>query len=216
MTFENRKDAGKRLAVALARYKEQRPVVLALPRGGVPVAREVAASLAAPLDLVLVRKIGVPEQPEFAMGAIADGTPPFVLRNEGVIRALRISDAEFDLVRKRELAEIERRQQAYLGGRPRLEVAGRVAILVDDGIATGMTMCVASRAIAAHGPRQLVVAVPVAAADVVAGLRREVDDVVCLEEQEHLFAIGCHYADFAQVSDDDVGEMLGLRTSVAA
>jgi predicted phosphoribosyltransferase len=114
------------------------------------------------------------------------------------------------------LAEIERRQQAYLGGRPRLEVAGRVAILVDDGIATGMTMCVASRAIAAHGPRQLVVAVPVAAADVVAGLRREVDDVVCLEEQEHLLAIGYHYADFAQVSDDDMREMLGQHTPVAA
>src|SRR5512139_3754857 len=151
MPFRDRQEAGKRLAAALASFKEQRPVVLALPRGGVPVASEVAEELAAPLDLVLVRKIGVPLQPELAMGAVAEGTPPVTLRNEPLVRALRISDKDFNLVRDREVIEINRRRQAYLGDRPRVEVAGRVAILVDDGIATGMTMRAAVRATAMRG-----------------------------------------------------------------
>jgi predicted phosphoribosyltransferase len=216
MTFANREEAGKRLAAALASYKDQRPVILALPRGGVPVAGEVAASLSAPLDLVLVRKIGVPLRPELAMGAVVEGTPSVALRNESVIRALGIRNAAFDLVRDRELVEIERRRQAYLGDRPRVDVAGRVVILVDDGIATGMTMRAAARAVAARGPRRLVIAAPVAGAETVAELRREVDEVVCVEEPADLFAIGYHYADFSQVGDEGVRKILDRHAAVAA
>jgi predicted phosphoribosyltransferase len=177
-------------------FKDQCPVVLALPRGGVPVASEVAKGLAAPLDLVLVRKIGVPEQPEFAMGAVVEGTPPVILRNEPVIHAIRITDDEFDRIRDRELIEIERRGQAYLGERPRVQVAGRVAIVVDDGIATAMTIRGAARATARRAPDRIVIAPPVASADTAASLRGEVDEVICVEEPDDLFAIGYHYADF--------------------
>src|SRR5512139_436349 len=124
MPFRNRSEAGRRLAAALARYKNQQPVVLALPRGGVPVAAEVAAALEAPLDLILVRKIGVPFQPELAMGAVVDGGAPMIVRNEDVIRLAGIDESEFKAVRDSELAEIERRRQRYLGGRERVDVAG--------------------------------------------------------------------------------------------
>jgi predicted phosphoribosyltransferase len=215
MAFRNRQEAGELLAAALEAFRKERPVVLALPRGGVPVAAEVAGILAAPLDLVLVRKIGVPGQPEFAMGAIAEGNPPVTLRNERVIRALRIEDSDFDRVRDRELIEIERRRQAYLGDRPRIDVAGRVAILVDDGIATGMTIRAAARATANRGPSRVVIAAPVAGADIAAELRREIGDVICLEEHDNLYAIGFHYADFSQVSDDDVRRLLSRYVAVA-
>jgi predicted phosphoribosyltransferase len=208
MNFRNRQEAGRRLAAALASLKGQRPVVLALPRGGVPVASEVAEGLAAPLDLVLVRKIGVPGQPELAMGAVVEGAPPVTLRNEPVIRALRIAAKDFDRIRDREVVEIERRRQAYLGDRPRVEVAGRLAILVDDGIATGMTVRAAARATAMRSPSRIVIATPVASVEIAANLRREIGEVICIEEHEHLFAIGCHYAEFSQVSDEDVRRIL--------
>lgn len=214
MAFRNRQEAGERLAAALASIKAQRPVILALPRGGVPVAAEVARRLGAPLDLVLVRKIGIPGQPEYAMGAVAEGDPPVTLRNERVLRALRIEDSEFDRVRDRELIEIDRRREAYLGDRPRIDIAGKVAILVDDGIATGMTVRAAAQATAKRGPSRVVIAAPVAAADIVAELRQEIGEVVCLEEHEHLVAIGCHYADFSQVSDDDVRRILSRQAMV--
>ncbi|MEX0840832.1 MAG: phosphoribosyltransferase family protein, partial [Xanthobacteraceae bacterium] len=139
MPFENRSDAGKKLVAALVKYKDQQPVILALPRGGVAVAAEVAQALDAPLDLILVRKIGVPYQPELAMGAVVDGPSPLVVRNEDVIRVSGVEEAEFKAVCDGELAEIERRRQSYLGGRDRVDVAGRTAIIVDDGIATGAT-----------------------------------------------------------------------------
>ena len=214
MAFRNRGEAGERLAAALAFFKRERPVILALPRGGVPVAAEVAHGLAAPLDLVLVRKIGVPEQPEFAMGAIAEGDPPVTLRNDHVVHALRIADRDFERVRDRELIELERRRQVYLGDRPRIDVAGRVAILVDDGIATGMTKRAAAQAIAQRGPSRIVIAAPVAGADISAELRHEIGDVICLEEHEHFYAIGSHYADFSPVSDDDVRRILKRQTTV--
>ena len=216
MAFRDRKDAGRRLAGALAHLKDQRPVVLALPRGGVLVAGEVAARLGAPLDLVLVRKIGVPRQPELAMGAVVEGTPPVVLRNKPVIERLRISEREFEEVCARERVDIERRRWAYLGGRPRIEVAGRVVVLVDDGIATGMTMRAAARATAVLAPSRIVAAAPVAGADVAAELRRAVDEVVCVEEHENLFAIGRHYADFSEVSDEAVREVLYRYAGLAA
>lgn len=214
MPFRDRQEAGRLLAAALASFRKQRPVVLALPRGGVPVASEVAQDFAAPLDLVLVRKIGAPLQPELAMGAVAEGTPPVALRNEPVIRALHIGDRDFNSVRDREVIEIERRRQAYLGDRPRVEVAGRVAILVDDGIATGMTMRAAARATAMRGPSRIVIAAPVAGTDIAEDLRREVAEVICIEEHEHLFAIGRHYADFSQISDDDVRRILARHAMI--
>jgi predicted phosphoribosyltransferase len=215
MGFRDRKDAGERLAQALAPYRARQPVVLALPRGGVLVAAEVARILHAPLDVVLVRKIGVPGQPELAMGAVVEGTPPLALRNEDVIGTLDISHRDFNRVRDREIAELERRRRAYLADRPRVDVAGRTAILVDDGIATGMTIRAAARATAARGAGQVVIAAPVAAASVAAELRGEVDAVVCVEEPEDLFAIGDHFADFRQVADDEVCRVLAQAPASA-
>jgi putative phosphoribosyl transferase len=162
MSFRDRGQAGQELAAALAGYKNQRVVVLALPRGGVPVAAEIAAALCAPLDLVLVRKVGLPQQPELAMGAVVDGAKPLVVRNEDVIAAAGIGQEEFDSVCAEELAEIERRRRRYLGGRARIDVTGRIAIVVDDGIATGATTRAALRATRRRQPSKLVLAIPVA------------------------------------------------------
>ncbi len=216
MSFKNRSDAGRRLAAALAGYKDRRPVILALPRGGVPVAAEIAAKLEAPLDLVLVRKIGVPFRPELAMGAVVDGGSPLVVRNEEVIGFVGIDESSFNAARDRELAEIERRRQCYLGDRPRAHIAGRVAIVVDDGIATGATTRAALRSVAARKPGKLVLAVPVAPATAVVALRREVDDLVCLEAHEHFYAISSHYDDFRQVSDDEVRLLLSHHQAAGA
>jgi predicted phosphoribosyltransferase len=206
--FDNRTEAGRMLAKALSRYKEQRPVILALPRGGVPVAAEVAAALDAPLDLVLVRKIGVPFEPELAMGAVVDGDTPLVVRNEDVIRDAAVDEADFNSVRDQELAEIHRRRQRYLGHRARAEIAGRTAIVVDDGIATGATTRAALRATRMRDPKALVLAVPVAPSDTLAALRADADDIVCLEDHMLFGAIGYYYRDFRQVSDQEVIDTL--------
>ena len=208
MAFLNRTDAGRRLAAALQAYRRQHPVVLALPRGGVPVAAEVSAALAAPLDLVIARKIGVPYQPELAMGAVAEGAEPAIVRNEDVILLAGVSEAEFDAVCARERQEIERRRRRYLGDRAPVEVAGRTAIVIDDGIATGATMRAALLAVRTHRPSKLVLAVPVAPASTLEFLRRDVDDVVCLESHEMMGAIGFFYRDFSQVSDEEVVDQL--------
>lgn len=208
MSFRNRSHAGRLLASALANYKDTDPVILALPRGGVPVAAEVAAALSAPLDLILVRKIGVPSQPELAMGAVVDGAEPIIVRNDGVIRLAGIDEPEFDAVCARELQEIERRRARYLGSRERAVIKGRTAIVIDDGVATGATTRAALRATRARDPRRLVLAVPVAPSDSLAELRAEVDDLVCLEEYADFGAIGYYYADFHQVSDDEVIDLL--------
>jgi len=208
MSFRNRTDAGRQLAKALAGYKDQQPVILALPRGGVPVAAQVAAALNAPLDLILVRKIGVPFQPELAMGAVVDGGAPIVVRNEDVIRHTGIDESEFKAVCDDELAEIERRRQRYLGNRKQVDVSGRTAIVIDDGIATGATTRAALRATRMRKPKRLVLAVPVAPTDSLSELRHDADDVVCLEDHEFFGAIGLYYADFSQVSDEEVIEIL--------
>ncbi len=204
MLFQNRTDAGRQLARALRKYKSRHPVVLALPRGGVPVAAEVAAALEAPLDLVLVRKIGVPMQPELAMGAVTDGAQPAVVRNDEVIELCGISEQQFDAVCKEELEEIERRRSRYLGDRERSEIAGQVVIIIDDGIATGATTLAAIKAVRSRKPKELVLAVPVAPLDTVKKLHTEVDALVCLDTPQDFGAIGYFYRDFRQVDDEEV------------
>ena len=208
MSFRNRSEAGRQLAVRLKGYKEQQPVILALPRGGVPVGAEVAAALDAPLDLVLVRKIGVPSQPELAMGAVVDGHTPIVIRNEDVIRLAGVDEADFQAVCDEELTEIERRRQRYIGDRERVEVKGRLAIVIDDGIATGATTRAALRATRMREPKKLVLAVPVAPTDTLAAMRHEADEVICLEDYEVFGAIGYFYDDFRQMTDEEVTDIL--------
>ncbi|MEJ2378121.1 MAG: phosphoribosyltransferase family protein, partial [Pseudolabrys sp.] len=192
----------------LASYKDQQPVVLALPRGGVPVAAQVAKVLHAPLDLILVRKIGVPMQPELAMGAVVDGATPLIVRNEDVITLASVSETEFKKVCDQELAEIERRRGRYLGGRARAEVEGKTAIVIDDGVATGATTRAALRATRLRKPKKLVLAVPVAPTETLPAMREEADDVVCLEDHELFGAIGYYYSDFRQISDQEVIDTL--------
>ena len=208
MDFRDRSDAGRRLAKALSGYKDRHAVILALPRGGVPVAAEVAATLGAPLDLILVRKIGVPAQPELAMGAVVDGLAPIVVRNEEVIRLSGTTAQEFDTACEEERAEIERRRKLYIGERPRAKIAGQVAIVVDDGIATGATTRAALQAVRKQKPKELVLAVPVAPRDTIEELRQEVDALICLEMPDPFIAIGCFYRDFGQVSDEEVVAVL--------
>ena len=208
MIYRDRRDAGRRLAQELAHYRKDEPVVLALPRGGVVVAAEIAAALNAPLDLVLVRKIGVPFQPELAMGAVVDGRQPHIIRNEDIIAATGISEEEFEEVCESELFEIDRRRKLYLPGHPRANVQDRVAIVVDDGIATGATTRAALEAIRERKPRKLVLAVPVAPTSTLKELSGLPDEIVCLQSHEPFYAIGLYYEDFRQVSDDEVIEIL--------
>lgn len=208
MPFHDRSDAGRKLAAALSRRNLDNPLILALPRGGVPVAAEIATVLRAPMDLVLVRKIGVPFQPELAMGAVVDGQHPIIVRNEDVIRLAGIDSIQFDTACERELIEIERRRRTYLGHRDPVAIAGHTAIIVDDGIATGATIRAALRGTRARNPRRLVLAVPVAPTDTLAELRSEADDIVCLEDHAVFGAIGFFYADFRQVSDREVIDIL--------
>jgi predicted phosphoribosyltransferase len=208
MSFRDRSDAGQQLAAALLKYQGQPVTVLALPRGGVPVAAKVAEALHAPLDLILVRKVGVPLQPELAMGAVVDGAKPVVVRNEDVISLTGISDKAFRAACHRELAEIERRRKAYLAGREVAPVAGRVAIVVDDGIATGATTRAALQATRMRNPRRLVLAVPVAPTSTLQELGQDVDEIICLEDYADFGAIGFYYADFRQTSDSEVVALL--------
>jgi predicted phosphoribosyltransferase len=208
MPFMNRTEAGIALAAALSRFRDQDPVVLALPRGGVPVAFEIARALDAPLDLVVARKIGVPFQPVLAMGAVVNGDTPIVVRNDDVIAVTGVAEAEFEAVCRRETAEIRRRRDRYLGGRAPADVAGKTAIVVDDGIATGATVRAALRATRTRRPKLLVLATPVAPNDTLKEMRSEVDEIVCLESHEFFGSIGAYYDDFSQVSDDEVVALL--------
>ena len=202
--FDDRQDAGDRLAARLEAYRQQNAIVLALQRGGVEVALPIALHLGAPLELLLVRKLGVPGYSEVAMGAIIDGDRPIVIRNEDVIRHLRISEATFNAAAKRELAEIERRRAVYYSGRPPISANGRIAIVVDDGIATGATVKAALESLRRKKPSKIVVAVPIAPTDFVEELKAEVDEIICLEPLGDLGAVGAHYLRFEQLSDDDV------------
>jgi predicted phosphoribosyltransferase len=180
------------------------------------VAAEIAAALAAPLDLILVRKIGVPFQPELAMGAVVDGPDPIVVRNENVIRRAGIADEDFKSACDRELAEIDRRRRYYLGNRSPVAVDGCTAIVVDDGIATGATARAALQATRMRNPKALVLAVPVAPTESLAEIGQEADDIVCLEQYDDFGAIGFYYADFRQTSDEEVIRTLARVSARAA
>jgi len=206
--FTDRVEAGRLLAARLKESALTRPIVYALPRGGVPVAAEVAAALGAPLDLVLVRKIGAPMQPEFAIGAVVDGDEPETVLNASAVRMTGASKEYIDTVRDRELAEIERRRLAYLGGRKRPDPAGRDVVVVDDGIATGATATAAIHALKRRGAGRVILAVPVAPPDTIQAMRKEADQVVCLEQPEHFQSIGQWYLDFHQLEDDEVIRLL--------
>jgi len=204
-SFTNRTEAGRALAQRLSRMALPAPiVVLALPRGGVPIGVEVARALKAPLDLLLVRKIGAPWQRELAVAAVVDGQPPDIVLDRETMAMTGVNQAYVDAEAKSELVEIERRRGVYLRGRAPIGVEGATAIVVDDGIATGTTVRAALKALRRRHPARLVLAVPVAPSDTLAELRSEVDDVVCLAEPFPFHAIGLHYVDFHQVSDDEV------------
>jgi predicted phosphoribosyltransferase len=204
VTFRDRSEAGRQLARALSGYRDKIPIVLAIPRGGVPVAVPIAIELAAPLDCLIVRKIGVPWHPELAMGAVVYGDPPVVVCNREVIERAGVSPAHFTSALERETMEAKRRFDRYVGDRPRPIFGDHTAIVVDDGIATGASMRAAVGALRNGRPRAIVVAVPVGATDTLNALSEEVDDVVCLEWHVDLGAIGCYYDDFAQVDDTEV------------
>lgn len=206
--FANRTAAGRMLAQAVQALKLADPVVLALPRGGVPVAAEVAAALHAPLDLLLVRKIGAPAHRELAVAAVAEGPQPVVVLDHETMGMTGATREYVDREAQAELREIARRRSAYLHDRPPVAVEGRTAVVVDDGIATGTTVRAALRALRRRKPARLVLAVPVAPPDVVEQLQAEVDDLVCLAQPPFFNAVGVHYADFHQVPDDEVVRVL--------
>jgi len=206
-TFPNRAEAGRRLAEKLEQYAGRDDViVLGLPRGGVPVAYEVAQRLGVPLDVFIVRKLGVPGFEELALGAIASGGVRVL--NDDVVRVLPNASELVESVTARETAELQRREQAYRDGRPPPELRGRVVILVDDGLATGATMRAAVAALRQLGAARIVVAVPVGAADTCRELEEEVDETVCVMAPEWFQAVGQFYEDFSQTSDDEVRELL--------
>ena len=191
--------------------------MLALPRGGVPVGFEVAKALAAPLDVLLVRKIGAPGHEDLGLGAVVDGQGPQFVLNEEVIRTVRPPPGYIEAEKERQLAEIERRRRHYVGDRPPTPVDGRTVIIVDDGIATGGTAKAALRGVSQHRPARLVLAVPVAPADSLDELASECDDIVCLATPEPFFAVGAHYRDFTQTDDEEVTRLLDeVRQSAAA
>lgn len=208
MRFADRTEAGRHLAAALSEHTFADPVVLALPRGGVPVALEVARALHAPLDLFMVRKIGLPGQPEVAVGAVADGDRPDLEINADIAQAAGLDRLALVKLAEPELAEITRRRALYMAGRQPVPLAGRTVIIVDDGIATGATVRVALRSLRRQGVARLILAVPVAPPEALSGLRDLADQVICLSTPRDFRAVGAYYADFAQLSDDDVTAML--------
>ncbi len=205
--FRDRRDAGRQLADLLARfYTDQRLVLLALPRGGLPVAAEIAERLGRPLDVLIVRKLGVPGYEELAMGALASGGVQVL--NHDIISGLRVSREQVDAVIQQESAELARREKLYRGDRPFPAIAGRTVMVVDDGIATGATMFAAVELLRQQNAGRIVVAVPVAPPDTVERLRKEADEVIAVAEPEQFGSVGHWYADFSQTGDDEVRELL--------
>lgn len=205
--FRDRLDAGRKLAAQLLAVSIDQPVVYALPRGGVPVALEIARALNAPLDLILVRKIGAPGAPELALGALVEGNPPEIVINEDVRRTSRADDVFLSQARERELQELERRRSLYLGDRPRIDPAGHTAIIVDDGLATGATAKAALIALQRRGATRTILAVPVAPKSTLDEMATHADLVICLRPAVHFSGVGTFYGDFHQLSDE---ETIGL------
>ncbi|MEQ9672064.1 phosphoribosyltransferase [Coleofasciculus sp. G2-EDA-02] len=212
MRFKNRKEAGQRLASDLKEYANRPDViVLALPRGGVPVAYEVARGLDAPLDVWLVRKLGVPGQEELAMGAIASGGTRIL--NQDVVRSLRVSEQVIDQVAAKEQKELERREKAYRGNLPPLELRDRTVLLVDDGLATGASMHAAAVALRQHDPKKIIAAVPVAAPETCQDVQVEVDEIICSETPQPFHAVGLWYDNFDQTTDQEVRDLMERSAS---
>jgi putative phosphoribosyl transferase len=209
--FADRRDAGRQLAIALKGYRQERPVVLALPRGGVPVGYEVAEELEAPLGIVLVRKIGAPGFPELGLGAVVRGREPRIVVNEAVLREIEPPPGYVEAQAQRELREIERRRRIYRGNRPAESIEGRTTIVVDDGIATGGTVKAVLEALSRAKPRRLILAVPVAPRESIEELKGRADEVICLATPEPFYAVGAHYRNFQQTSDGEVIDFLELR-----
>ena len=214
--FADRQDAGRQLAKAVAALNLEHPVVLALPRGGVPVAFEIARALRAPLDLLLVRKIGAPGHEEYGLGAVVDGDDPQIVLNDEIMRMVDPPAGYVESRARRELAELERRRKAYFGSRPPISIKGRTVIVVDDGIATGVTVTAALKGLKRTSAARVILAVPVAPADAIKVLRPEVDDIVCLATPEHFSAVGLHYEDFGQTTDHEVVTLLNEAKRWAA
>lgn len=213
--FNDRREAGRALAAFLrSRITTDDLLVLGLPRGGVPVAWEVARTLGAPLDVCLVRKLGVPGQEELAMGAIASGG--LRVLNDALIRQLGIPEHLVDSVTRREQAELQRRERIFRGNRPEPVIAGRTVIVVDDGLATGSTMLAAVTALRSAHPARIIVAVPVGATDTCAALKRVADDCICAATPEPFYGVGAWYLDFEQTSDDEVRQLLQLAAEQPA
>jgi putative phosphoribosyl transferase len=210
LVFADRVDAGRKLAARLLKYKGQNPVVLGLPRGGVPVAFEVARALIAALDVIIVRKLGAPGEPELGLGAVVDGDHPEKVLNREVMNALRVSPDYLEREIRNQLKEIHRRNVVYRGARPRIELKDRVVIVVDDGIATGGSIRAALRGVRQQTPKKVVLAVPVGPADTIESLRDQVDEVVCLSTPAMFFGIGEFYRDFHQLADSEVIRLLEL------
>lgn len=211
MPFANRASAGRHLAEALREYRDSDPVVLALPRGGVPVAYPVAAALDAPLDVLVVRKLGLPCQPELAFGAIGEGPPGGdVIRvlNNAVLRRTVLTDDDIAAVETEQRRELQRRIDLYRGGRVGVDLHDRTVLIVDDGFATGATARVAALVARARGARTVVLAAPIGARDTVAALREVADEVICLGVPQDFMAVGQGYVDFGQTSDEEVGALL--------
>lgn len=210
LPFADRTEAGRALGAALrGRWDDEALLVLGLPRGGVPVAAEVAAALQAPLDVLVVRKLGTPGQPELAMGAIASGGVRVL--NPSVVRVLGIADDAIEDVAAGELVELERRERGFRGDRPRPELAGRTVVIVDDGLATGATVRAAVEAVQSASPSRVVVAVPVGSPEACALVGEVADEVVCLHAPPRFGAVGAYYTDFTQTSDDEVQRLIGER-----
>ncbi len=206
--FADRFDAGRRLAAELGHLKTEEPVLLALPRGGVPVAFEIARQLEAPLGLVFVRKLGAPFNPEFAVGAVADGADPVVVLHQPALTLLGLSKERLQPAIEQDLEELRRRREAYGPQSVREDLKGRTVILVDDGIATGATMEASVRWVRQRHPRRIVIAVPIGSPTTLASLAEEVDEVVCVEKDEWFSAVGSAYLNFAQVDDATVVDLL--------
>ncbi len=212
--FTDRRDAGRQLALALLPLVEEGPVVVGLPRGGIPVAEEVASALGAPLEFLAVRKLGAPHNPEYGIGAIAEGGTHIF--DPEAIAVLDIDNGMLEAIVARESAELQRRVEAYRGGKSPLPLEGRAVILIDDGVATGVTDTAALRAIRRRRPQHLILAVPVCAPDSAARLREEADELICLVEPSMLYGVGQWYRDFSQISDEEVIASLRVERNAAA